>query len=114
VTATGNGSHGIVAQGPVNLTIFSSNASFNINGTGILVQNGANVMVRDTVASSNASGFEAQSSAQLTLAHSVASGNNGYGIVVNSGTTVNTYQDNHVYGNLTMNVSGTLTPITAE
>jgi hypothetical protein len=111
VTATGNGSNGIVGQGSVVfVTIFSSNASEN-GANGILAQGGATVMVRDTVASNNYTGFEAQTSAQLTLAHSVASGNPNIGMYENS-ATFNTYKDNHVLGN-TFDTSGTLTSVTA-
>ena len=118
VTATGNGANGIVVQGNVYATVFSSNASNN-STVGILAQStngyGATVMVRDTVASNNFNdGFEAQTSAQLILAHSVASGNFG-GVYVNGGT-VNTYKDNHIYGNLNGAdvIGGSLTPVTAD
>jgi hypothetical protein len=110
VTATGNGANGIVAGGAgPSVTIFSSNASNNVSD-GILAQNSASVVVRDTVAANNeTAGFEAASSGQLTLAHSVSHDNNGMGIYVNAGT-VYSYGDNHI----TDGVSGATTPISPK
>jgi hypothetical protein len=66
------------------------------------------VMVRDTTASYNAaSGFLANGTAEMILAHSEATGNS-YGIYINTDASGHSFGDNHVYGNLSNDVLGTL------
>jgi hypothetical protein len=112
VTANNN-LGGIIVKGSattgasLNVTIVDSVASNNTDvGIGVF-GNTAAVMLRNVVASNNATGLEADTNAILRVAHSVVTGNvTG----VFGGGTIQSYGDNNIDGNLNNN-TGVLTPI---
>lgn len=100
VQVTNNAQNGVWAGGTVSMTIVGGVHSRN--GTGVLAQNGATIMVRDSASSNNsAAGYSASGAgAILRLAHSVAAGNN-VGLQASGGGVAETYQDNNLRGNAT-------------
>jgi hypothetical protein len=104
VTANNN-LGGIIVKGSattgasLNVTIVDSEASNN-GSVGVFVTASgpaAAVMLRNVVASNNATGLEAETNAILRVAHSVVTGNvTG----VFGGGTIQSYGDNNIDGNL--------------
>ncbi len=86
--------------------------SANKNSEGIVVAGfggvPADVTAVDSIATNNTDvGFVAQTRGVLRLAHSAATGNN---TGVSAGSTVESFGDNDIHGNIT-DISGTLTPV---
>jgi hypothetical protein len=104
INAAGQLSGGVASK----VTITSSTASGNIF-TGVQAVGLMSVLVRDTTASNNQTGFTV-SSADLRLSRVIASGN---GDGVSGGPSVSTYGDNQISGNTT-DVNVTLTPISSH
>ncbi|MGH6834199.1 MAG: right-handed parallel beta-helix repeat-containing protein [Methylocella sp.] len=115
---TSDNGNGILVEGvattgsAVNVTVVDSVASNNGNfGIGAVARTGAvspAVMVRNSVASYNGTGLEADVNAMLRVAHSVITGN-ATGANTNGGT-IFSYGDNDIDGNTNDN-TGALTPL---
>ena len=65
------------------------------------------ITVRDTATNANNTGFNVFGLAKMIFAHSVATGNLT-GITINSGAGGYSFGDNHVFGNILGDLSGTL------
>jgi hypothetical protein len=116
VTANNNFG-GIIVKGSattgasLNVTIVDSVASHNV-GFGVDVAASgpaAAVMLRNVVASNNATGLEADTNAILRVAHSVVTGN-GTGVNTFPPGAIQSYGDNDIDGNNNNN-TGVLTPL---
>ncbi len=112
---TSNNFNGIVVDstattgGSLNFTVVDSVASNNNNLGIVALSPAATVMVRNSVASYNKFGLDAESNAVLRVAHSVVTGNTT-GVDAFIGGTINSYGDNDIDGN-TNNNTGVLTPL---
>jgi hypothetical protein len=74
------------------------------------------VLVSDVSANNNSyAGISAEGAVKLAITRSTASGNNSYGVYVNSGT-VYTYGDNRILGNSSKDifVNGSLTLVSGS
>jgi hypothetical protein len=96
----------LTGEGPINVTIVDSVASDN-PVFGIGVGGVATVMVRNSVASNNKTGLEADGGV-LRVAHSVVTGNNT-GVRTTSGGTIKSYGDNDINGNTNDNFAALTT-----
>jgi len=119
-----NGTTGIylgpVGTGSAKGTVTSVEASRNY--IGIVVEGGGStgtatfVLVSDASANNNSyAGISAEGAVKPAITRSTASGNNGYGVYVNSGT-VYTYGDNRILGNSSKDifVNGSLTLVSGS
>jgi hypothetical protein len=120
VTTNNNNNEGIVVTGSsttgasLNVTIVDSEASNNADSGVEEFSNSAAtaVMLRNVVASNNKIGLSIAlgQNAILRVAHSVVTGNNT-GVNTGGGSTIFSYGDNDINGNVFTDVSGTLTPV---
>jgi hypothetical protein len=118
VTANNNNVSGIVVIGSatpasLNVTVVDSEA-FNNFFTGVIATSlsgaaATAVMVRNSVASNNGTGLEANTNSVLRVGHSVVTGN-GTGALTFGAGILDSYGDNDIDGNTSDN-TGVLTPI---
>jgi len=120
ITATGNGitfGNGFPLFTGLGLyiaiaAVMVSESNLSNNGNGVFIAGGA-LMAKNNVMSNNSAGFGLATTDSIVWLTKNAISGNSVGVSITGGTA-NSYGDNDISGNISTDVSGTLTPVMTQ